>query len=144
MGHIHVTAYHHGFLFVQPAQIVREGVLPGHAVLQTGQPALAIGRVDGDQKEPVKFQRNHAALVVVLLHANAHLHRQRLLSGENRSAGIALLFRAVPVLRVPLGRKVGLAGLHLGFLQAKRVRAAGGKIVCESLGQAGAQAVDIP
>ena len=114
--HVHVAADHHGLLPVQSAQIVREGVLPGHAVVKPRQPSLAVGRVDRHQKEALKLQRDDAPLMVVFLRPDAHLHRQRLTSGENCGAGIPLLLGAVPVLRVPLGRKVSLSGLHLGFL----------------------------
>ena len=60
--------------------------------------------------------------MVVLLHAHAVGHLQRLLLGEDGRAGIAFLFRIVPVLMITRQIQFHLSRLHLRLLQAEYIR----------------------
>ena len=144
VGHIHVPADHHRLSAVQTLEIGPEGVLPRHAVGQTGQSILGVGGIDGDQIELRVLQGDAPALPHVVGIPDVVGHTQGLPPGENGGAGVALLLRRVPVLKVAGGVDVGLTGLHLGLLQAQRVAVRGGEKVEKSLFDAGPQAVDVP
>ena len=108
------------------------------------QLVLAVGCVDVHTIEFREFQRDGAALVAVLLFADAVADRQRRAPREHRRAGIALFLRAVPVLLIALGRKFRLAGLHFRLLQTEDVRVQLRKGLGKALAQHRAKAVDIP
>ena len=58
MGDVHVAADDDRLLRVQPLEVHAEVLLPAQAVLQAGQLALAVGRVDRHQEEFVVLQRD--------------------------------------------------------------------------------------
>ena len=144
VGHVQVTAEDDRLFRVQLQQVGPERIFPGHAVVQPLQAVLTVGRVAVDQIEAGIFQRQHPALVVVLLPADAGGHGQRGRFAPAGRAGVALFLGGVGVLGVALGGKISLPRLHLGLLHREDVgiqrRKACGKIV----GQAGPQAVDVP
>ena len=142
--HIEIAAEHGGLLRVQPGQIVLEIVFPAHAVVQPLEFPLGIGRVAIHQIKIREFQGDHAALVVVLLDANAHGYRKRLCTREHRRAGIALFLRAVEDHFIAFQRNVRLMRLHLGFLQADHIRVQRAHGIGKPLLQAGSQAVHVP
>ena len=59
--------------------------------------------------------------MVVFFHSNAVGNRQRRFPGKNCSAGIALLFRIIPVLLIAGKIKVDLSLLQLGLLYTEKV-----------------------
>ena len=125
-------------------QVIAEGVLPPHAVVQPLQPVLTVGGVAVYQIKAGVFQRQHPPLVVVLFQPDAGGHCQRCRFAPAGCAGIALFLGRVGIFGVALRRKICLPRLHLGLLHREDVgiqrRKACGKIV----GQAGPQAVDVP
>ena len=144
MGNIQVAAQDHRLFCVQCQQVGAEGILPLHAVVQTLQPILTVGGIAVDQPELRVFQREHTALVVVLLNANAGGHGQRLLAAPAGRAGVALFLGRISILRVSLRGKIRLTGLHLGLLHRKDIGIQSCKTLGKAMGQAGAQAVDVP
>ena len=97
MGHVHVTAHHDGFLLIEPVEIILEIFLPFHSVVQSAKTVLRVRCVDCYEIEIVHLQRNHTSLMVVLVHADAIGHVQRLVFREDGRAGIAFLVSVVPV-----------------------------------------------
>ena len=144
VSHIQVTAQDHWLLCIQPQQIGTESILPCHAVIQTLQAVLTVGGVAVDQIKLRIFQRQYAPLVVVLLDADAGGHGQRLPAAPAGRAGISLFLGRVCVLGVALRGKIRLTGLHFGLLYRKNVRIKRRKALGEAVGQAGAQAVNVP
>ena len=144
VGHVQIAAEDHGLFLFQPLQIGQKSVLPLHAVGQAGQTVLGIGGVHGDEKEVRELQGDHPALMVKFVDADAIPHGQRLLPGEYRRAGIALLFGVIPVLMIARQLQRDLPGLQLGFLEAENVRVQGVERVLKSLAHHGPQAVHIP
>ena len=144
VGHVQIAAQDHRLLRVQRQQVGPEGILPLHAVVQPLQAVLAVGGVAVHQIEPRVFQCQHPALVVVLLDADAHSHGQRHLTAPACRAGVALFLGRIGVLGVAVRGKVGLTGLHLGLLHREDVGVQLRKALGKAVGQAGAQAVDVP
>ena len=144
MGNIQIAAQDHRLFCVQCQQVGTEGILPLHAVVQTLQPVLTVGGIAVHQPEPRVFQREHTALVVVLLNADAGGHGQRLLTAPAGRAGVALLLGRIGILGVAIRRKIRLTGLHLGLLHRKDIGIQSRKALGKAMGQAGAQAVDVP
>ena len=144
MGDVQVAAIDHRFFRIQRAQISAQIILPLHAVGQARQFILAVGRIDVDEEELLELQRDGAALVAVLLFADAVAHGERFHAGENGCAGIPLFLGAVPVLVVARRRKFGLARLHLRFLKADDVRAEALEDVREAFAEDGPETIDIP
>ena len=144
MGHVQVPAQDHRLFRIQRQQVGAEGVLPFHAVVQTLQPVLTVGGVAVHQPERRVFQRQHPALVVMLLDADAGGHGQRLLTAPAGRAGVALFLCGIGVLRVALRGKICLSRLHLGLLHRKDIGIQLRKALGKAVGQAGAQTVDIP
>ena len=101
MGDVQVAAEHHGLFCFQLLEAAEERVLPLHPIVQPGQLPLGVGGVDGEQIEVAHVEGNDAPLVVMLLQAQTVGHVKRLLPGENSRAGVALLFRVVPILMIP-------------------------------------------
>ena len=144
MRHIEVTADDHRFLGLELSEIVPEHILPLAAVVQPGQLCLGVGGVDGHQPELRVLQGDDPALLVMLLDAQAVPHRNRLPLGKDSGARIALALGTVPVLMIAGGIHFGLTGLHLGFLDAEKVRVLLPEEVQKSLVQTGPDAIDIP
>ena len=69
---------------------------------------------------------------------------QRLLFGKKRRTGIALLFRIIPVLVIPLKRQVNLSRLELGLLNTENIRIRFLKKVHKSFIHTGTKSVYIP
>ena len=101
---------------------MEEIILPAHTVAESGQFPFTVGRVNRQQVEVPHIQRNDPAFMVMLLHAHAVGHLQRLLLGEDGRAGIAFLFRIVPVLMITRQIQFHLSRLHLRLLQAEYIR----------------------
>ena len=144
MGHIHVAAHHHGLLPVKGEQVVQKSILPRHAVVQPAQPLLRIRRIDADQEKTLQLQRDHTPLTVMLLHAQAQPHVQRLVAREDRRARVALLLRKIPISTPTRKNQVQLPPLQLRFLQAEAVGIQPTEHIRKSLAHAGTQTVDIP
>ncbi len=144
VGHVQVAAIDHRLVLIQPQDVVPQGILPLHPIVQADQLPLGVGCVDAQEVKVLKFQGDGAALVVVLGDPQTVLHRQRLPLGKHGGAGITLLFGAVPVLIIAVGGKVGLPRLHFGFLNAEKVRIRLFKKLGKALVQAGSEAVNVP
>ena len=144
MRNIQVAAHDHGLLLVQLQQIGAKVIFPVHAVVQAAQAVLAIGRVAGHQVEVRHLQCDDAALMVVLIDADAISHIQRLVAAVDGRARVALLIGIVPVGAVTVKFQVQLSSLHLGFLQAEEVGIEFLKDVAEALAHHGPQAVYVP
>ena len=144
MGDVHVAADDDGLAGVEPQEIVAEGVLPRHAVVQATEAVLRIGRVDGHEEEVVHLQRDDAPLTVVLLDVESVGHAERFAAREDGRARIAFLLGIVPVGLVSVKREVELSLLHLGFLKAEKIGIECLKGLAETFVATGAKPVDIP
>ena len=144
MSHVHVTTYQYGLLRVECHEILAEGVVPCHTVVETSQPVLCIWGIDGDDVEVLVFQRDDTSFVVVFIYAHTINDAQRLVLGEDGGTGVALLVGVVPVALIALEGDVQLALLHLCLLQTEEISIETAKDVAEALTIAGTQAVDIP
>ena len=144
MGDIHVPADDDRLFPVQIQQIAPEGVLPGHAVIQTGQAALAVGGIDRDKIKGGILQGDDAALVIMLREADAVADGEGLPLREDCGAAVALFLGGIHVQQIALRGNIRLTGLHFGLLQAEEIRVRGAEIIHEALAHAGAQTVDIP
>ena len=144
MRHVQVAAEDHRLLPLQFFQIREEILLPLHPVWQSRQLILGIGRVHRHHIVFRKLRRNDTALLVVLLHANAVGHRQRLLLREHGRARIALLHRIIPVLVISRQIQVDLPLLQLALLNAENIRIHLLKIFQKALLHTGTQAIHIP
>ena len=82
--------------------------------------------------------------MVQLLHPDAVGHGERLVPGEDRRAGVALLLGGVPVLPVARQVQLDLMRLCLRLLQAEEIGVQRPEGVLKALLQAGADAVDVP
>ena len=69
MGHVQIPADNHGFLRIQFAQVITEGIFPFHAVGKAFQFPLGIWRIDRHEKHFRKFQRDYPPLMVMFLNA---------------------------------------------------------------------------
>ena len=143
VSNVHVSADDNGFLFIQPLEVHAEILFPAHAVHQPRQAALTVGRIDRDEIKRIVFECNQPPFVVVQLTAHAVLNGKRLLFGENRRTGIALLFRRIKEFQITRRGNLRLPGLHFGFLQTEEIGVLLRKIITEALRQAGAQTVDV-
>ena len=144
VGHIQVATKDDGLLAVQSLQIAAEGVFPRQAVLQPLQSVLRVGRVAAHQEEVVHLQGDDAPLVVVYVDADAQLHVQRLMTGEDRRTRVAFLVGIIPIAVVALERQVQLTGLHLRLLQTEEVGIQRLEHLAEALALAGPQSIHIP
>ena len=144
MGHIQVAAEDDRLLGVQTQQVGPEVIFPRHPVIQPLEAVLTVGSIAVDEVEAGVFQRQHAALVVVLLPADAGGDAQgRGLAPAGR-AGVALFLRRVGIFCVAFRSKISLPGLHLRFLHREHVRVQRGEARGKIVGQTGAQPVHVP
>ena len=116
VGYIQVATEDDGFLLVESLQISAEVVFPPHAIVESLQPVLRVGRIAAHKEERLHFERNDAPLMVVLVDAQPVADAERLVLRENRRARIAFLFGRIPVALVALEREVELSRLHLRLL----------------------------
>ena len=145
MRDIHIAAHDDRLLRIQLYQILAEGILPRHAVIQALEFILRVGRIHGNEVEFAVIGGDDTALVVVLLNAKTIGDALRLGFGEQRHAGVSLLLCRVPVFAVAaLERHISLSRLHLGLLQAQHIRLFGGDKIKETLAHARTQTVYIP
>ena len=70
MGYVHVAADYDGLFGVQTDEVIPKGILPAHAVIQSAQFILGVGRVYAHHIKVVVFQGYAAALMVVLIYAD--------------------------------------------------------------------------
>ena len=82
--------------------------------------------------------------MVVLVDANAVLHRQGFVTREDGSTRVAFLLGVVPVRLVSVELQVQLSLLHLRLLQAEEVGVQQLERLAEAFALAGPQSVDIP
>ena len=97
--------------------------------------------------EPVKLQPQHPSFLVEVLDSNAGLNAERLVFGEHGRAGIPLFHGRAGVHLVSVPSKQRLAHLIVlgfGFLQPQHIWTQRFDLVCESLFDHGAKAVDVP
>ena len=145
MRDIHIAAHDDRLILVQTAQIVAEGVLPPHTVIQPLEAVLRIRRVDRDQIKFAVVRRDDAALMVVLVDAETERHRLRLGLCEERHARVTLFLRRVPVFVIAaLERHIRLPLLHFCLLQTQHIRLLLRDKLQKALAHARAQAVHIP
>ena len=145
MRDIHIAAHDDRLFLIQSAQVLAEGILPRHAVIQTLQLILRVGRIHGNEVEFAVVGGDDTTLVVVLLNAETIGDALRLGLGKQRHAGVPLLLCRVPVFAVAaLKRHISLSRLHLGLLQAQHIRLLGGDEIKETLAHARTQTVYIP
>ena len=144
MGHVQVAAQNDRLLFVERCEVFAQRVFKRHAVVNSLQFFLRVRRIHRNKIEVVQLCRDHPSLVVKLRLLQTINKLQRLPFQEERSAGIPLLFRAVPELMVALERYICLMRLHLCFLQRQNIRRLLLHKGNKSLAHAGAQPVYIP
>ena len=144
MGHVQIAAQQHGLDLIELLQIRPEVVLPLHAVVQSLQAVLGVGRVAAHQIERAHVAGDDPALVVVLVDADAVGHALHGHAAEHRRAGIALPVGAVEVLLVTGQIHRALPLLHLDLLQAQHVRIQRLHALIEVLADHRAQAVYVP
>ena len=144
MRHIEVATHDDGFPGIQLTKIGTESIVPGHAIIKSPQSVLRIGGVDGDEEECRHFKRDDATFLVVLVNAKSVGHVEGLVAGEYGRTGISFLFSIVPVGLIAFEGHVELSGLHLRFLQAKKVGIERCKTFAKAFSVACAQAVYIP
>ena len=84
MRDIHIAAHDDRLLRIQLYQILAEGILPRHAVIQTLEFILRVGRIHGNEVEFAVVGGDDTALVVVLLNAKTIGDVLRLGFGEQR------------------------------------------------------------
>ena len=145
VGHIHVPADDDGLFLPQGSEVLPEGVLKGHAVLDAGQVPLGVGGVHRHQEKLLILRGDDTALPVELLPADAVGDREGLPLGEDGRAGIALAGGGgVPILVVAGELEIRLLPLHFRLLQAEDVGAFRLQKLGEALAHAGPQAVYIP
>ena len=101
---------------------MKKRFLPFHAVRQPGKAVLAVGGIDVHQIKPGIFGRNHASLMIHGIHPDAVGYAVRYPAAEKRRTAVAFLFRAEPVLFIPVQGKSHLSRLTLGLLQTDHVR----------------------
>ena len=122
MGHVQVAAVDDRLNLVQLHEVLPQGVLPLHAVVQPLELVLGVGGVTAHQVKFLILQGDEPSLVVVLVFPHSVAHRNGLVGGKDGGPGVPLLLGGVPVLQNPLPQvHVGLALLHLGLLQAAEV-----------------------
>ena len=118
---VHIAADDHRLFGVQLQQKLPECIIPGHAVIQTGQLALGVGRIDRHQIKLLKLTGDDSAFVVMLGDVHTIFHRKRRHLCKNSRAGIALFHSAVPILLIALQLQCQLIGLHFCLLQTNSV-----------------------
>ena len=74
VGDVHVTADHDSFARSQAGDIGPEVILPAHTVIQAAKAVLGIGDIDAYQIEILHLQGEHAAFMVVFIHADTASH----------------------------------------------------------------------
>ena len=142
--HIHIATHHHRLAAVQPLQVASEVILPPHAVVQPAKSVLAVGRIYTHEEEVVHLQRNHSALVVMLVDAHPVGDCQRLHAAVDGRSAVALLVGEVPPRAVSRELQVQLTRLHLGLLQAEEVGIKRLEDFTEILPHYGTQAIHVP
>ena len=142
--HVQIAANNHRLERVQLFYIVAEVIFPLHAIIQSFQLALCIGRVAGHKIKVLILCRDNAPLVVMCVHTHATHHFDWLLPRKQRRAAVSLFLCTVPVFVIALTSHLCLSRLHFGLLQAEYVGVQCIKNVLKALAQAGPQTVDIP
>jgi len=132
------------FFPVQFAEVITEGILPLHPVIESGEFRLRVRCVDIDQEKPLEFQRNDAAFPIVFRNANAVALAEGTLSGEDCRSGISFFHGTVPEFLVSDEIEFGLTAFHLRFLKTNNVGIETAENVLKALGQTGTESVDIP
>ena len=59
--HVEVTAGHNGLVLGKPGEKVAVALVPHHALVQTGEAVLGVGRVHVDKPQVGELERAHAA-----------------------------------------------------------------------------------
>ena len=144
VGDVHIAADDDGFLLVEPADKLTEGIVPLHAVGQAAQAILGVGGIDGDIVEVEVLQGDDVPLVVMLVNAHAEGDTEGGETGVGGSAAVAFLLSIVPVALVAEEIEVELTGLHLGLLQGEDVGIQTLEDVSEAFAGTGSQSVEIP
>ena len=144
MSHVQVAAVHHRLFGIQLQEVVADVILPGHAVVQTGQLVLGVGGVAADQIKAVVLGGDDASLVAVYVIPEVVGHGQGLAACEHGGTGVAGFVSAVPEAVVALQREIGLLRPHFRLLQADDIGIGQGAEVQKALVQAGPQAIDVP
>ena len=144
MRDVHVAADHDGLYVVELDEVVAEGVLPLHAVVEALEPVLGVRRVDADEVEVLELQRYDPALGVVLGVAEIVGDAEGLYARKYGGAGVALLFGVAPELLIARQVELQLSGLQFSLLQAEYVGVEAPEDVLKALFHNGAQAVYVP
>ena len=145
MRYIEVAAYYHGLtLCLKTVEEGTEIVFPCHAVVESAQFVLRVGRVAGDEEEVGHLEGDDSSLVVVLVDAYAVAHAEWLVLGEDGCTRIAFLVGIVPVGLVSVERQVKLTCLQLGFLQTEEVGIERLKYFTKAFVAYSAEAIDVP
>ena len=144
MSHIEVAAEDDGLLGVEALKVGTEGILPRHAVVEALQTVLRVGRIAADQKEIGHLEGDNAPFVIVLVDTDAIGHAERLVTGEDGCARIALLFGIVPIRLIALEGEIELPLLHLRLLKTEEVGIQLTENLTEPFALAGAEPIHIP
>ena len=144
MGHIQVAAKDDGLLGIEALEIGQEIVLPRHAIVETLQAILRIGRIAAHQEKAVHLEGDDAPLMVVRIDADAIGDIERLVFCEDGCARIAFLIGIVPIALVALEGHIELSGLHLRLLKTEEVGIQLFEDLTEALALTGTQAIDVP
>ena len=121
---IKVAAKHHRLLLLEfPEVFQKRGIPLLHAVIESRESALRVGRVDGHQPPVGKLHGDRAALGVMPGRADSEGHRGRLLAEEHRCPRVTFLLRRIPhgLAALRPGDVLHITGLAFGFLQTEDV-----------------------
>ena len=144
VGHVQVTAEDDGLLLVEALEILAEGILPRHAVLQSLQAVLGVRRVTADEEEVCHLEGDDTPLMVVQVDPDAIGYAQGMMLREDSSTGIAFLLGIVPITLVTLEMQIELSCLHLRLLKTEEIGIQLTEHLTEALTLTGAQTVHIP
>ena len=100
MGHIQIAAGDDRLDRVQRTKAFAESIVPRHTMVDALQAILRVRRIASDKIKIRIFQRDHPALVVEFVDADAVGHGEGLSLREDRRAGIALLLSRAPELLI--------------------------------------------
>ena len=143
--HVQVAAENHRLRAFQRLEVLQKIAVPLLPVVQPRQFPLRIRHIDIHEEKIRKFRREHTSLAVVLGHADASRHGQRLGAAEDERPRVALLLRPIPM-RSVARRPLDLDDLRrsLRLLHAHDVRLLGIHKIKKALLQRRTDAIHIP
>ena len=151
VSNVHIAAHDDGLLGIKFLHIPTEGFIPRHAVVETTQAVLRIGRIDGDEIEVGIFECDDATLMIggfctrfVSPTTYSIVDRKGFMFRKNCGTRISFFLGIVPIGPIAWEFDIELTLLHLGLLQAEEIGIERLKHFLEVFAHYGTQAVYIP